>query len=302
VSVRDIDARQAAPLGPWRTEAVELVRGASGGLLFGVPLLYTMEVWWTGSRSTPFHTVGVLALLFVPVYILNRTSGFRTTRDIRAIDAAADTIETVAIGLVVTAGVLVLLRQITIETPRSAALGMILYECIPFTLGVGVAGHILRGSRDGRGADDDGDDGPHGDTSQGDDEGTLHATLADVGATVIGAIFVSLSIAPTDEIPMIAASIEPWWAILLVAASLLTSYAIVFVAGFAGEEERHSQAGALQHPATETMVCYLAALLVAAMMLWLFQREVAPWHDLQTRILVLALPACIGGAAGRLAL
>ena len=62
------------------------------------------------------------------------------------------------------------------------------------------------------------------------------------------------------------------------------------------------QEGIFQHPVTETIVCYLAALVVSAVMLWLFQREIGPWDDLQVRILILALPACVGGAAGRLAL
>jgi putative integral membrane protein (TIGR02587 family) len=295
--------------GPWRAEAVELVRGASGGLLFGVPLLYTMEVWWTGSRSSPAQTGAVLALLFVPAYVLNRTAGFRTSRDTRTIDAVADTIETVAIGLVITAAVLVLLRQITVDTPRSAALGMILYECIPFTLGVGVAGQFLRGSRVGVG-DDSGDADRGGDRQDrrdrharaDGDEGAVNGTIADVGATVIGAIFIALSIAPTDEIPMIAASMSAAWLILFAVASLVVSYAIVFVAGFSGQERRHAQEGIFQHPVTETMVSYLAALVVSGVILWLFQRETAPWDDFQARILILALPASIGGAAGRLAL
>ena len=32
----------------------------------------------------------------------------------------------------------------------------------------------------------------------------LHATVADLGATVIGAVFIAFNIAPTDEVTMIA--------------------------------------------------------------------------------------------------
>ena len=45
--------------GPWATEATDLVRGASGGLLFGIPLIYTMEIWWIGAHTTPAQTAGV---------------------------------------------------------------------------------------------------------------------------------------------------------------------------------------------------------------------------------------------------
>ena len=38
---------------PWRSELNDIVRGGCGGFLFGIPLLYTMEVWWIGSSATP---------------------------------------------------------------------------------------------------------------------------------------------------------------------------------------------------------------------------------------------------------
>ena len=33
----------------WKQELQEIISGASGGFLFGIPLLYTMEVWFIGS-------------------------------------------------------------------------------------------------------------------------------------------------------------------------------------------------------------------------------------------------------------
>jgi putative integral membrane protein (TIGR02587 family) len=261
-----------------------------------------MEVWWTGAHSSPAQMAILLSLLFVPAFVLNKTAGFRTARDVRLGDALADTVETVAIGVVVTTTVLVLLRQITLDTPLPAAVGMVLYESIPFCLGAGVARHFLRGSRDLN--DDSSDDsGAHGGdhrTSAG--AGELNGTLADLGATTIGAVFIAISIAPTDEVPMIASSMKEGWLLLFIAASLLISYSIVFVAGFSGQDRRASQEGIFQRPITETMACYLVALVVAALMLWVFQRAVEPTPDLLTRVVILGLPASVGGAAGRLAM
>ena len=45
----------------WAEELNEVVRGASGGMLFGIPLLYTMEVWWIGSFTSPIRMLSVLA-------------------------------------------------------------------------------------------------------------------------------------------------------------------------------------------------------------------------------------------------
>lgn len=275
----------------WRDESVEVVRAVSGGLLFGVPLLFTMEVWWTGSRTAPTQMLAVLGLLFLPLLVLNSTEGFRSRRDVRLVDAAIDSVESMGIGVVVTAAVLFLLREVSADVPVGAALGKVLYEAVPFCLGIGVARHFLQGGRTGD------------DTSSGhDDRGTgLSAGAADLGATAIGATFIALSIAPTDEVPMIASAMDPAWVLLVVLASLACSYAIVFVAGFAGQERRHGQEGPLQHPLTETIVCYLVALAVAFALLWLFQRGQLPAADLLTRVVVLGLPAAVGGAAGRLA-
>ena len=287
--------KQRASEGPWRSELLAVVRAASGGLLFGVPLLYTMEVWWTGTHSTPRQMLVVLVLLSIPVFALNRTTGFRKQRDVHAADAAADTIEALAVGVAVTALVLVLLQEITLDTSVGAALGKVVYESVPFCIGIGVARHFLHAGRT------DPDDGGGSSGSDGNDS-TLNPTLADLSASAVGATFISLSIAPTDEVPMIAGAMSPAWLLALIAMSLATSYAIVFAAGFHGQGTRHTQEGAFQRPITETVVSYLVSLTVAGLLLWLFQREVDPPSDLLSRMVVLGFPAAVGGAAGRLAI
>lgn len=288
-------AGAARPGAGWRQEATDLVRAASGGLLFGVPLLYTMEVWWTGSHTDPGQIAVVLALGALILLVLNRTEGFRSRREVRLVDALADTAEALAVGLVVAATVLVVIHEISSSSPVAEALGKIVYESVPFCLGVGLSRHLLRG---GRTRDDD--DG--GDDDGGDDPAASGApALADVGAATIGAAFIALSIAPTDEVTMIAAQARPARLLAFVGLSLVTSYAIVFVAGFGDQESRSSQEGPLQSPLTETVVCYLVALVVSSLLLWLFQRGAGPWDDFLTRAVVLGFPAAIGGAAGRLA-
>lgn len=291
---------------PWRTEALDLVRAMSGGLLFGVPLLYTMEVWWTGTLTPSWTLLLLGVVLFVPVLVMNKTEGFRATRDVRWRDAAKDSVEAVALALVVTFTVLVLIREITLDTPIGAGLGKVLYEAVPFCLGIGVARHLLHGSR-AEEEDSDGDDGlgrarEDVDAAPAADEPKVSGTVADLGATVIGAVFVSLSIAPTDEVPMIASRLTPPWVLAMMAASLLVSYAIVFVAGFSRQDQRREQEGLFQHPVTETVACYLVALATALVLLWIFQRDLQLGPNLLSQTITLGLPAAVGGAAGRLAI
>lgn len=282
--------------GPWAQEAVDLVTAASGGLLFGIPLLFTMEVWWTGSHTTSAQALTMLALTFVLVFVLNRTEGFRSRRDVRLRDALADTVEAMALGLVLVAIVLLLLREIAVDTPLPVALGKIVYEAFPFCLGIAVANHFLRGGRAATSQDDDGG------ADAGEPEDRLSATLADLGATVVGTVFVALNIAPTYEVPMITAALDPPRLLALIVASLLVSYLIVFAATFARRDERHDQQGLFQRPMTETIACYLVSLGCSALMLLVFQRLNGPWQLSLDRTVVLALPASVGGAAGRLAI
>jgi len=275
-------------------------------MLIGIPLLYTMEVWWIGSSTAPSRMAAVLLFSFVPVFFLMRISGFRRSKDARAVDAVIDSVDALALGIVCVAAVLVLLREVTLTTPPAEVVGKVVYEALPFAIGVALARHFLQRSRDA--GDDEGEDDDSTTAKATTTEATtahtgLHSTIADIGATVIGAVFVAFNIAPTDEIPMLAAASSPTWLLAMVAGSLLVSYCIVFEAGFSSQAKRRQQRGVLQHPLTETVVCYLVSLLAAAFMLWLFQNLDlgSPWTMSLQHIVLLGLPACVGGAAGRLA-
>jgi putative integral membrane protein (TIGR02587 family) len=289
----------------WADELNEVVRGASGGMLFGIPLLYTMEVWWIGSFTSPPRMLAVLAASFVVVLLLNRTGGFRSTKDIRLADALRDSVEALAIALLCVFGLLLILREITSQTSLQEGLGKVVYEATPFAFGVGLARHFLRRGRTEDDEDEDEDAGAGEAEPEADDadEGALNATVADVGATLLGSVFIAFNIAPTDEVPMIAAAMSPAWLLVLIAATLVISYCIVFEAGFSNQDKRREDSGAMQSPVTETLVCYLLSLVAALALLWFFQRaslSEAPVKVL-SQVVVLGLPAAIGGAAGRLA-
>ena len=289
----------------WADEADELVRGASGGVLFGIPLLYTMEVWWIGSFTSPLRMLAVLAATFVLVLMLNRTAGFRSTKDIRLADALRDSVEALAIALVSVFVVLLVLREITSQTSLQEGLGKVVYEATPFAFGVGLARHFLRRGRTESDDDEEGNEDADGKQGGGGDGGDdrLNATVADVGATLLGSVFIAFNISPTDEIPMVAAAMSPVWLLALIGLTLVICYAVVFVAGFSDQDRRRTDAGAMQSPITETLVCYLLSLVCAAALLWFFQRsslQQSPFQML-SHVIVLGLPAAVGGAAGRLA-
>lgn len=300
----------------WSREFDDLIRGVSGGFLFGIPLLYTMEVWWLGSVVQPQRMIVALVTTFVVVLLLNRMAGFRQSNNVSLIDAAIDSIEALAIGLICVALMLLLLGEITFDTPLDENLGKIIFESVPFAIGVALANQFLY-----KAARDQGDQSSQSnhqlpssdqrdsryqqrDQEDASEQDQLRGTLSDIGATLVGAIIIAFNIAPTDEIPMLAAATSPLWLLLIIAASLLISYGIVFEANFADQQQRRQQQGVFQSPLSETVASYLVSLFAAAFMLWFFEQLSFndPWRMWLDHTVLLGLPATVGGAAGRLAI
>ena len=277
----------------WAQEAQDVARGIAGGLLFGVPLLYTMEVWWLGGTTSPPRMLIILGVTLLPVTLLIHSAGFRNQKETRIVDSARDAVEAVALGLVMAAIVLVLIHEIGTDTPVVEAAGKLVHEAAPFAIGAAVASHVFANSR--------GDNGKS--SSSSGDRTELQESVADMGATLIGSVFIAFNIAPTEEVPMLATASTGPSLLGLVALSLCASYAIVYVAGFGDQKRRREQKGIFQHPVTETVVSYILALLSAGLMLWFFRNLSAPesWSSALSEIVILGLPAAVGGAAGRLA-
>lgn len=279
----------------FKKEIRDSIRGASSGFLFGIPLLYTMEVWWIGSYAKPLQMLIALVTNFVVVFLLIWTEGFRDTVDTKMRDALMDSVETLAIGFVCTALILVLLRQIDFATSINEAVGKIIFESVPFSLGVAVANSFLSGDRS-QSSNEAKSSPPQSHNPE------INATLADVGATSIGALFIAFTVAPTEEVPMLAAAMTPPWLLATIAASLLISYGIVFVAGLTNQDKRYEQTGLFHRPMTETLIAYIVSLMAGLLMLWFFHQLSLedPWTVWLSHAIVLGLPASIGGAAGRI--
>ncbi|HZG38700.1 MAG TPA: TIGR02587 family membrane protein [Nodosilinea sp.] len=281
----------------WLAEFQAILQGAVGGFLFGIPLLYTVEVWTIGAATDSLWLLVVLGATLVGVGLLTQVEGFRQTLSLHPLEVLLESIEAVSIGVVCATLALVLLRRITLATPLSEVLGKVVFEAVPFALGVALARSTLQGKqgRDRRTTT------PLSRRLVSPTLSNLRDALVDFDAALIGAVLIAFSIAPTEEVPLLAAALPPLWLLLIIAASLGLSYAIVFASGFTDRAERR-QRGLLFSPITETLVAYLVALLASMVMLVLFQQlNVSdPWSEWLSSTLMLGLPASIGGAAGRI--
>ncbi|MGA9769197.1 MAG: TIGR02587 family membrane protein [Blastocatellia bacterium] len=288
----------AKRISPWRNELDDLMRGIAGAFLFGAPFLYTMEVWWKGNFTSPPRMLLLLGISYAVLVLLNLRGGFRTKRPRTKLRIFTDSLEALAIALLTATLSLTLIGIINFDTGVEAALGRILTEALPFSIGVGIANNVLQQS------DEDAASGKKDLAEHQWHDHAWRGTLADAGATTLGAVIIASSIAPTDEIPMIASALSPPRLLVIIFSSLLLSYIIVFEADFGAQAMRKSQPGLFQSPISETLASYLISLFISLLMLWLFQliRVEDPFSQWVSYTIILGLPATIGGAAGRLAL
>ena len=267
----------------WADEASAFTRAFAGAAVFGIPLVFTMEMWWIGKTLSFIDLSVIIALAFFTNFGLACVAGFRNDTSVSiSID---ESIDAIAVGIVTATILLFSMNQLRLSDGINQGLGTIILLALPLSLGASVARQVFSG-REGRNGDD---------TS---DLSTWQGVLADVGATAIGGVFIGMSIAPTEEVEMIAAGLAPWHIFMLIGISLLLSYIIVFASGF----DEASPPGPFQHPLSETMLSYVIALFIAFGMLVLFNRISLddPFNEIVRQTVVLAVPASIGGAGGRL--
>jgi putative integral membrane protein (TIGR02587 family) len=290
--------QSATSAGGWRQEAEDLVRGMTGGLLIGIPLLYTQEIWKVGAMTQPLNVLLFLAI----VYLLNLTcvawAGFRRGKT-GFVHVLTDALETTALAAVTAGLVLAILARIHLDKPRELIIGQIVVAAIPVSLGMAIANYVVARGESRAGTDAENSEEP----AELDSNPGLRATLLDLGATAAGALFFCFNIAPTDEVVLLADELPVLYLPVIIAFSLAVTYGIVFVADFSGQSQRHASTGIVQHPVTETCVAFVVSLVVSAGALWLFG-TIGPETDpilAYSQVIVLGLPAAIGGAAGRLA-
>src|SRR5215208_6330857 len=88
----------------WREEIRGIVRAFSGAFLFGVPLLYTMEMWWLGQIASPGDLLLMLGIALLANFALVTVAGFK--RETSLFARLEQTLAAVAVGVVGAAVVL----------------------------------------------------------------------------------------------------------------------------------------------------------------------------------------------------
>jgi putative integral membrane protein (TIGR02587 family) len=287
----------------WLEELDDVLRAVSGAFLFGIPLLYTMEVWWIGSQVDALDMSLSLAATFILLIILDYGAGFRMNKKYVWSVSILDSLVALAVAIVCAALSLKIIGYLPSDLGLENMLGRITMEAIPFGIGVGISDHLVEGQK-AQGEDPNRQQERQRGEEERTAEGKLHGTLVDMGATALGAVIVAFAIAPTEEILFIASRQSSLGILIIMSVSLVISYIIVFEASFVSESKRMQQRGIFQHPVFETVNSYLVSLMVSLFMLWLFKilGSDQSYQEWLNYVSVLGFPASIGGAAGRLAI
>jgi uncharacterized membrane protein len=92
----------AKKAGPSIAESLrEYGRGFAGGLIVSLPLLYTMEVWWSGFIARPDRLLVFVVFTFILLLGYNRYAGLR--RDATWVEVGIDSVEELGLALVTAA-------------------------------------------------------------------------------------------------------------------------------------------------------------------------------------------------------
>ncbi|WP_048919367.1 TIGR02587 family membrane protein [Rufibacter radiotolerans] len=270
----------------------EYGRGIIGGLLFSLPMLYTMEVWWTSFHIVPWQLVLYIVVTFVLLLAYNTYAGLRPSASWK--EVAIDSVEEMGLGLLLSFLILWLLGRIDLgEMPLERVVYKVVVEAMTVAIGVSVGTAQL-----GASGDEEEEQKEEGNEPLGlQQASTLEAVLL---ATCAGMLF-GANIAPTDEVVMIAASVTPFQLLLLCLASLALSTLVLFYIGFKGAYETPAnEKPKLLELLWSVSITYATAFCVSAGALWFFGRfNGAGLEFCIAMTVVLAMVSSLGASAGR---
>jgi len=268
--------------------ARDLGRALVGAVLFALPLFMTMEMWQLGFTADRGRLVTLFVVMLPMLIALSYFAGFE--RAFGLLDHVLDAFAAVAIAAASGAVVLLLIGVLSPAQPLQEIIGKIAIVTFPGAIGALLADKQLEHKREGDDDDDDDDDETH------EQEEIERSYFARLFLMTIGALFVALNVAPTEEMILIAFQISPWQSLALALISLTALHALLFWAEFEEDEERMRGDGSMFSVFVRyTCAGYALCALASLFLLWIFGRtENTGLAELTEFIVVLAFPAVLG--------
>ncbi|WP_234794714.1 TIGR02587 family membrane protein [Xaviernesmea oryzae] len=267
---------------------IGLARGLGGALLFALPMQMTMEMWALGFTMDRWRLLLLLLVTLPLLFGIARRIGFEKTFNWR--DGLRDAMVAYGIGILSSAVLLSLFGLITGDMAREDLVGKIALQAVPASIGA-----LLGRSQLGNGGEDDQDERDPAQPRTG--YGTELFMMA------VGALFLNLNTAPTEEMILISYLMTPWHALLTIFLSIAVMHGFVYAVSFKGGHELSDDVPRWHALIRFTMPGYAIALLISVYCLWSFGRfDGAQAMPALMAVIVLGLPGAVGAAAARLIL
>ena len=264
-----------------RQYAVALGRAFAGAMIFTLPLLMTMEMWWLGHYLDPWRLAQFSLAHMVVLYGLSKVAGFEESHN--WIDDFLDAFAAYGVAAITSASILLLLGVIGPDMPLRDVAGKIAIQAVPASFGAMIGAKLMG----------EGDEIEKQERWRDTYAGTLFLALA-------GALFLSFTVAPTEEMILISFQMTPWHALALILLAMLLLHAILYVVGFRGQDRRFDRGhgfALLRY----SLPSYGIAVAVSFYILWTFGRTAGlDVPHIAMAVAVLALPASVGAGIARI--
>lgn len=268
----------------------EYGRGIIGGILFSLPLLYTMEVWWNGFKAPPGYLLSCILVTFLLLIGYNKYAGFKKDASLREI--VWESIEEIGLAFFISFLFLLLISKINFNMSIDEIAGKVIIESMIVAIGISVGN-----SQMGQNKKEEKETGEEGEKKK--EEKKASQGLAKITIlSICGAVLFSSSVAPTEEIQLIAIESSYTDLLVMVFISLLLSVVVLYFSDFKGTDPANTEKKIL---ILHVLVGYMAALFVAYGFLWFFgQTADMAFEVILAQMLVLGIPGSLGASAGRL--
>ncbi len=259
-----------------------LARALAGAMIFGFPLMMTMEMWWLGFYLDRLRLLILLVVTIGTLVPLSYFVGFERTGTI--LEDVIDAFVAFAIGATASAAMLLVFGLIERGMSADEVVGKIAIQAVPASIGAVLARGQMGGDQS--------------DSEQKQEKAGYGGQLFIAAA---GAIFLAFNVAPTEEVVLISYMMSPVQAIILILLSIAGLYAFVYALNFHGGEDLPADVSWPVAIVRHSIAEYGIALLISAYVLWTFGRmDGASLEQIVMMIVVLGFPASLGAAAARL--
>lgn len=263
-----------------RQYAIALSRALAGAIIFSLPLLMTMEMWWLGSYLAPWRLLQFSLANMVMLYFLSRVAGFEESHN--ALDDTLDAFAAFAVAVFAASALLWLIGAIRPGMTGGEVAGMVAIQTVPASFGAMIGAKLL-----GEGAEIE------------DREYWRRTYSGRLFLMLAGALILSFTVAPTEEMILIAYQMTAWQGLVLVLLSILALHAILYFVGFPGQKLR-SEANVATALLRHSLPGYAIAICASFYILWSFGRvDGSDPYQIAMTVAVLGFPASIGAGIAR---